>query len=302
MDISEAKKIFLVAKKGENVTGRTLGTYEETFKKFSIYLYEQNLYDISMVNTEHIREFIVGLKEGRRGITLHKHFRALRTFFLFLFQEDYIDYNPMKTIKPPKVEKKVMRTFTAAEISKLLNAFDRTTYFGMRNYVIMAMFFSTGMRKRELINLTLADLNITSDLIRIDGKGQKERLAPVSRTLRRALKQYIRMRSEFLKDETCDWLFITPRAERKMTDSCLNMLFAKLKKELKLVGEKISSHTWRHTFAKNYLLNGGDIFSLQEILGHADIETTKIYLNLNEKEIKMQHAKYNPLDNKDWLY
>ncbi|SCM83724.1 Phage integrase family protein (fragment) [uncultured Sporomusa sp.] len=118
----------------------------------------------------------------------------------------------------------------------------------------------------------------------------------------RALRQYMRMRADFLQDESCEWLFVTPRAERKMTDSCLNMLFTKLKKELSLVGEKVSSHTWRHTFAKNYLLNGGDVFSLQEILGHADIETTKGYLNLNEEEIKMQHAKFNPLDNTRWLY
>jgi site-specific recombinase XerD len=80
------------------------------------------------------------------------------------------------------------------------------------------------------------------------------------------------------------------------------MLFQKLKKDLKITGEKVSCHTFRHTFAKNYLLNGGDIFSLQKILGHADLETTKLYLNLNDGEMKMQHAKFNPLDNKDWLY
>ena len=110
------------------------------------------------------------------------------------------------------------------------------------------------------------------------------------------------MREEYLKGETCHLLFVTPRVTRKMTNSCLNILFQKLKKNLKLTGEKISCHTWRHTFAKNYLLNGGDIFSLQKILGHADIVTTKNYLHLNEKEVKLQHAKYNPLDNKDWLY
>lgn len=302
MDIREAKRIFLVAKASENVTGRTLGTYKDVFKKFLGYLYEQNLYDISVINTSHIREFLVSLKDGRKGVTVHKYFRVLRTFFLFMLQEDYIESNPMKTVKAPKKEKKVMRTFTAAEISRLLNAFDRTTYFGMRNYCVMAMFFSTGMRKGELRNLTLADVNVTTDLIRIDGKGQKERLAPISRTLRRALRQYMKMRSEFLGDESCEWLFVTPRASRKMTDSCLNMLFGKLKRELGLNGERVSSHTWRHTFAKTYLLNGGDIFSLQEILGHSDIETTKIYLSLNEQEIKVQHAKYNPLDNKDWLH
>lgn len=87
-----------------------------------------------------------------------------------------------------------------------------------------------------------------------------------------------------------------------MTNSGVDILFQKLKKELKLTGEKVSSHTWRHTFAKNYLLNGGDVFSLQKIMGHADLETTRGYLSLNNEEIKLQHARYNPLDNKDWLY
>ncbi|SCM83721.1 hypothetical protein KL86SPO_70579 [uncultured Sporomusa sp.] len=185
MNIAEAKNIFLVAKEAQNVTGRTLGTYQEVFKKFLEYLYSQNMYDISVIDASHIREFIVKLKAGRKGITVHKYFRVLRTFFRFLHQEDYIDSNPMKAIKAPKKEKKAMRTFTAAEISKLLNAFDRTTYFGMRNYCVMAMFFSTGMRKGELRNLTLSDVNVTTDLIRVEGKGQKERYVPLGRTLRR---------------------------------------------------------------------------------------------------------------------
>ncbi len=172
----------------------------------------------------------------------------------------------------------------------------------MRNYCIMCLLFSTGIRKTELSNLTIADINITNDLIRIDGKGQKERFAPIGRVFKRILTKYISMREEYLKGDSCKWLFITPRDTRRMTTSCMAVLFQKLKKTLKMTGEKVSCHTWRHTFAKTYLLNGGDIFSLQKILGHADIATTKNYLHLNEKEVKIQHARFNPLDNKDWLY
>ena len=114
--------------------------------------------------------------------------------------------------------------------------------------------------------------------------------------------KYMSMREDYLEGDPCKWLFVTPRDTRRMTTSCMAVLFQKLKKTLNITGEKVSCHTWRHTFAKNYLLNGGDIFSLQKILGHADIVTTKNYLHLNEKEVKLQHAKYNPLDNKDWLY
>lgn len=304
MELGHIKRIFLTTKKSENVTQRTLETYDSGLKRFFDYLIERNILDVTEVNAGIVREFLVMLKgKGLRGITVHQFYRVLRTFFTFLHQEDYISKNPMTNVKAPKVEQKEMRTFTAQEIGKLLNAFDKNDFIGMRNYCIMCLLFSTGIRKTELSNLTLADVNITNDLIRIaNGKGQKERYAPIGKTLRRTMVQYLNMREEYLNGESCQWLFITPRASRKMTNSCMGVLFQKLKKTLKLTGEKVSCHTWRHTFAKNYLLNGGDIFSLQKILGHADIATTKNYLHLNEKEVKLQHAKYNPLDNKDWLY
>lgn len=304
MELGQVKKIFIITKKSENVTARTLETYDRGLKKFFDYLLARNIFDISEVNAGVIREYLIELKEkGLKGITVHQFFRVLRTFFTFLHREDYIAKNPMTNVKAPKVEQKEMRTFTAQEISKLLNAFDRNDFIGMRNYCIMCLLFSTGIRKTELSNLTLADVNITNDLIRIaNGKGQKERYAPIGKTLRRAMMQYLNMREDYLNGESCSWLFITPRTNRKMTNSCMGVLFQKLKKNLKLTGEKVSCHTWRHTFAKNYLLNGGDIFSLQKILGHADIATTKNYLHLNEKEVKLQHARFNPLDNKDWLY
>lgn len=304
MELGQAKKIYLVTKKSENVTSRTLESYDEILKRFYNYLLEKNIYDVSEVDANCIREFLVLLQErGLRGVTRHRYFRGLKTFFLFLLRDDYISKNPMATVNPPKIEQKEMRTFTAQEISKLLNAFDKNTFIGFRNYCIFCLFFSTGMRRGEVIELRLADINITNDVIRIaNGKGQKERIAPIGRTLKRSMIQYLRMREEYLSGDSCEWLFITPRNDRRMTKSCLNILFRKLKKELKMTGEKVSCHTWRHTFAKNFLLNGGDIFSLQKILGHSDIATTKGYLNLNEKEIKMQHAKFNPLDNKDWLY
>lgn len=111
-----------------------------------------------------------------------------------------------------------MRTFTAQEISKLLNAFDKTTFLGFRNYCIFCMFFSTGMRKGKLTVLTLADMNITNDFIRIaHGKGQKECYVPIGRTLRRVLLQYLKKREEYLNGDSCQLLFTTPRAERKMT-------------------------------------------------------------------------------------
>nr|WP_281240877.1 tyrosine-type recombinase/integrase [Sporolituus thermophilus] len=196
------------------------------------------------------------------------------------------------------------RTFTAVEIKKMLNAFKGDTFYEIRNRCIISLFFSTGIRMNELIELKLQDINITTDLIRIQkGKGMKERFVPISRAMKRILIEYLKHRQEYLADKNPDCPYVFPsRTGQKMTSSALESMFKKLKHELNLQGEKISCHTWRHTFAKNYLLNGGDIFSLQKILGHADLESTRIYLQLNDQEIKTQFSRYNPLDNKDWLY
>lgn len=302
LDLEKAKEIFYVAKKSENVTDRTLETYEEVIPRFLKYLGEENILDIRDVRSIHIREYLVTLREkGLRGITSLKHFRCIRTFFLFLEREDCLNKNPLKNVKPPKPEQKEMRTFNAQEVNKILNFFDRNDFFGMRNYCIMCLFFSTGIRKGEVTDLTLDNIDNISQLIRIEkGKGQKARSVPIGKKLRYVLKQYLGKREDYLNGESCEWLFVSRRPERKMTKSCISVLFQKLKKNLGLTGEKVSAHTWRHTHAKNYLLNGGDIFSLQKILGHADIATTRKYINLDTRELKSQHAKFNPLDNRAW--
>ncbi|MDU2065238.1 MAG: tyrosine-type recombinase/integrase [Sporomusaceae bacterium] len=304
MELGQAKKIFVIAKKSQNLSPRTLETYEEVCRKFFEWLVDtQDIYIVEEITPETIRSYFVSLQEkGLRGVTQHRHFRTLRTFFKFLYQNDYVKEYALKNVKPPKKEIYVIRTFTAQEISKMLKHFDKSGFVGCRNYCILCLLFSTGIRKEELLNLNLADINIGNDLIRVDGKGKRQRLVPIGRTMHRVLIQYLRMREEFLKGEFCEWLFVTNSLVRKMSPSCVSSIFRRIKSDLKLSGEKISCHTFRHTFAKNYLLNGGDLVSLQAILGHSDIITTRNYLNLNEKEIKTQHSLFNPLDNRDWLF
>lgn len=304
MELGQAKKIFLIAKKSEGVTGRTLEIYQDALDRFFGCLVEQNIYDVAEVNAGHIRHFLILLQEqGLKGVTRHMLFRVLRTFCLFLYREDYIARNPIADVKPPKIEQKQMKTFSSQEVSKLLNSFSKDTFTGIRNYCIFCMFFSTGIRKQELLDIKIIDINITGDLIKIaNGKGQKERYIPIGKTMKQVLKRYLRAREELLQGESCEWLFITNMFSRKMTAGAINAIFHRLKDELNLIGERISPHSFRHTFAKTYLLNGGDLISLQAILGHSNISTTRGYLNLNEKEVKNQHMLYNPLDNRSWVY
>lgn len=307
MEISTAAKMFFSSKQAEGVTARTFQTYKTELPRFFDFLVDKmEVTQVEDITAFHIREFINHLQSlgTMKNITIHRYYRLIRAFMNFLEKEEILKNNPISKVKPPKVENKIPRTFTPLEIKKLLNAFNGDLFYDIRNKCIIALFFSTGIRRNELIELKLQDVNITSDILRVQkGKGMKERHIPIGRAMKRILTDYLKHRQEYLADKNPDCPYLFPsRTGQKMTPSCLTQLFRKLKRELKLQGERISCHTWRHTFAKNYLLNGGDIFSLQKILGHADLETTRVYLELNDQEVKTQFSRYNPLDNKDWLY
>jgi site-specific recombinase XerD len=261
---------------------------------------ERKVFNVEEVTRFTVMEFLNSLQARMRSVTIGGYYRAIRAFFFFLAEEEYTARNPMKKLRAPKVEQKIMRTFSKQEIDMMLRHFDRDEFIGLRNYMVMCLLFSTGMRKGELLELKMKDINLTVDSIKIMGKGSKERIVPIGRAMRRVIIEYVQKREHYLAGTYCDY-FLVSKDKRRLLMSGLNTMFANMKKELKLGGERFSPHTWRHTFAKTFLINGGDVFSLQKILGHSDISTTKKYINLNDRELKVQHAKFNPLDNKEWM-
>jgi len=302
MTIDEAKEVFFISRRARNLSKNTVVWYNFSLSKLFLHFEKNNLKNISDVHSSHIEYFLLELrKENLKDITIRDHFNIYRIFFTYLYDFEYIDRNPMKCIRPPKVEQKIMRTFTQQEIHKILKSFDTSNFYGLRNYLIMCLIFSTGARSGEVIGIKMADINITTDVIKIRGKGNKERIIPIGNTLRRALLRYIKERTDFLNDAVCEYL-IVGLTKRQLTKSGMLAIFVKLKEELNIEGERVSPHTFRHSFAKNALLNGMDIFSLQRLMGHSSLNTTKKYIHLNDREVKQQHSKYNPLDNSDWQY
>lgn len=299
MTINQAREIFITNRKARNLSKNTLFWYKYALDKLESFCSKNNIVNIEDIKTRNIEMFINSISGSLRDVSLKDTFTAIKVFFTFLYDEEYIERSPMRTMKQPKVEKKIMRTFTKQEIESILKYFDQNTFFGLRNYLIMCIFFSTGMRKSELLNLKMEDINITIDLIKVMGKGNKERYVPIGKTLRRVLLRYIEQRTEYLNDTHCNYLIISQK-KHELTATGINLIFKTLKVDLGWKGERISAHTWRHTFAKTFLINGADVFSLQKIIGHADLRMTKKYIDLNDREIKMQHAKFNPLDNMDW--
>lgn len=306
MEFNEIKKRFMLRCFSMRLADTTIKAYEEFFSSFGKFLESENkLNDFESIDSVVLRRYLIKLSTTMNGNTIEGYYRKLKTLFKFLLKEKLLTENPLDYVERPRTPKRKIQTFSSEEVFKMLNAYDTNDFIGLRNYTLLSFLLSTGVRRSEFVNLTMFDVDLQADIIRIIGKGDKERLIPIGKKLKLLLKRYVSARNEYLKQEcknkTCNAFFISRYGE-KLKLSGANSIFQTLKKNLGLSGKRYSAHIWRHTFAKSYLLNGGDLFTLQEMLGHADIETTKIYINLTKQEVKMQNEQFNPLDNTKWQY
>ena len=303
MEFLYCKKQFMQRCIAKNLTENTLRAYEEFFTSTQKYFATINkLKDFESVTASDIRGYFIEAGKTMKGITLIGYHRRFATFYNFLVTDGILTDNVMKRVEKPKVGKRLIQSFSSTEVHTMLNAYNVETFIGRRNYTILCILLGTGLRRSELLALNLVDVNMQDGFIRVIGKGDKERIVPISKSLLRTLRLYIKARAEYLKTRPDTPAFIISKYGRRLSKDGSNSIFRQLRKDYKLTGKRFSAHTWRHTFAKAFLLNGGDVFTLQELLGHEDIETTKIYVTLTDTEKAQQNAHYNPLENRKWEY
>ena len=261
--------------------------------------------NIEEVTPTMIRLHFSILLEQMQPVTLRIHYRLLHSFFTFLKSEEITSRNIMGRVEKPKVPKKEMEAFSKEEIDTLLSVFDKNTFVGYRNYVLTCLLFGTGLRRSEAVKVRIDDIRFDINIIKVMGKGSKFRNVPIGDSLRRVLIKYINIRHDEIKKRKLNdspYLFINSRNGNKLGIETLTGLYNTVGREEGIRGVRVSPHTFRHTFAKFFLLNGGDVFTLQKILGHSDITTTKKYINLNTNDIRVQNDKYNPFENECWRY
>lgn len=297
------KKKFMQRNYAKNLTENTLTAYEYFLKSLEKYLQSIGRLDsMEQVTAGDIRGYFVEASKTMKGITQEGYYRRLKTFFSFSFREGLLPRNPMDNVEKPKVPKRLIQSFNSSEVKKMLGAFDVNTFTGRRNHTLLSLLLSTGLRRSEFIQLDITDVDLQNDIIRVIGKGDKERLLPISKMLALLLRKYLKARAEFMKGRLDCPAFFVSKYGKRLSKNGVHSIFRTLRIEQQLTGKRFSAHIWRHTFAKAFLLNGGDVFTLQELLGHEDIETTKIYITLTDTEKAQQNARYNPLDNKKWEY
>jgi site-specific recombinase XerD len=262
--------------------------------------------DLEEVQKVHIRAFIQYLqteaKTPFRGkplssATVQGYVRSLKAFFAWVIREEYLEVNPMSKIPVPKGTIKILNTFSREQIADMLEVCQKYNDTGYRNMTIILLLLDTGLRASELISISLDDINLEDGLIKIRlAKGNKERQVPVGSLVQKSLWKYINHYRPKPVTPEVRQLFLSDYGI-PLSMNGLQQMVRRYGVHAGISGVRCSCHTFRHTFAKNYILNGGDIFSLQRILGHSSLASVRTYLNLFAADVKRQHQHFSPVNN-----
>lgn len=293
-DFDEVVAAFIRYCRVKNLAPLTLSYYGDVLKDLRNLLDKQGVSEPRQVTREVIERCIEDKRgAGVKDVTVERNFRGWRAFFNWMVENGYIDVSPTDGLRL-KSEKRVIETFTKPQIRKLLETPDRSTFTGYRDYVLMSLLLDTGVRISEAEGIRIPDIAWSDRLIRVYGKGRKERYVPFQSRLERHLREYINVRGPLEHD----FLFVnidnSPMKKRSMQQN-----IADYGRESGIRGVRVSPHTFRHTFAKLYITNGGDAFSLQKILGHTSLDIVRMYVNLFSVDVAKMHRKFSPLDRLD---
>jgi site-specific recombinase XerD len=300
---------YEICNRAEGKSPKTISWYSSNLYNFRSYLSNRHLPEsIDSINTKLLREYVLYLlkkskfnnrpntpakNEPLSTATIHGHVRTLRAFFSWLAREGIVQVNYARDLKPPKIVKKVISTLSDEEILSILKTFNPTNPSEARNQTIFMLLIDTGLRIGELVNLSTEDIHINEGFLKVLGKGNKERIVPIGSNAQKALQRYLfryRPKLAHLKiDRAFLSIYGTP-----LTENSLKLMFARLAKRSGV--HRLHAHLCRHTFATRFLINGGDVFTLQQILGHSTLEMVRHYVNLASSHIAVQHQKYSPLD------
>jgi len=246
------------------------------------------------VDTEAVRSFMSHLRDKNYcKSTVARKLATLRSFYKFLMRRSFVANNPVAPIRTPKQDKKLPKYLEVSQIEKLLNNCDTSTLLGSRDRAILETLYSTGMRVSELIMLNVADIDLASSIVRVHGKGKKERVIPLGPGAVKAIIHYLDLRrAASLSRMDADALFINKHGQRLSTRSVRR----KLDKYLLEAGLdlSVSPHTLRHSFATHMLQRGADLRSVQELLGHQSLSTTQIYTQITSEKAREDYAKAHP--------
>ena len=270
----------------------TKETYNNVLKQYKEYLDKKKIIKIKDISRKDITSFLEKLyKENLTPQTVAHHLTVIKNYHKFLVQNEYIKENVAKSIERPNVTKKLPNVLTVEEVTKLLDISGNSP-FDLRNKCMLELMYGTGLRISELLSLTINDIDTINCTVRCVGKGDKERIVPINDYIIESLNKYLNVRGELLKHKTTKELFLN-RSGDKLTRKGFFKILKKLLLE-KGLNTNVSPHTLRHSFATHLLEYGADLRVIQEMLGHSDISTTRIYTHITNKKVREDYNNYHP--------
>ena len=277
-----------------NLSPRTLEAYQRDLKHYLSFIVDKDIISLSNISQMHIREYIRSLNEkGLAASSIARIISSIRSYHKFLSAENYVNENPTLILTSPKAPKKLPHVLMEEEISAIINAVVETFQYAKRDKAIIEMLYSCGLRVSELCALSLNNLYLNDDMIRIMGKGSKERLLPVGGRAKNFLNDYlIHCRPGIQKDKGSSSVFLS-RNGNPLTRAMINNILRKWS-QVAGISKSVSPHTLRHSFATHLLEGGADLRFVQALLGHSDISTTQIYTHLDKHHLKEVYQTHHP--------
>ena len=270
--------------------------YERDLKSYLHYLVNvEAIHSINEVQRIHIVQFISFLKEqGKSSKTIARHLASIRAFHQFLLREKATEQDPSVLIDTPRQERTLPKVLSLKDVEILLNAPKLDDHFGRRDKAMLELLYATGIRVSELIGLDLEHVHLAMGFIRCIGTGNKERIIPLGRAATEAIMQYLDFgRPHFVANQHPDAALFLNHQGKRMTRQGFWKILKKLAKDAGIAKE-LTPHTLRHSFATHLLESGADLRAVQEMLGHADISTTQVYMNVTKPRLKDVYSKFHP--------
>ncbi len=274
MNLSQAYEMFMQEQKFRGNSQETISYYKICLNMFIDYCGSD--LDVSDLDVILFKGYQLYLSENKdiKRVSVRTYSRAVRVFYRYLYFEDIIDININK-LKLIKADKEVIMPLTDIEVKQLLNSFEPLTFLGERDKLMCMLMLDCGLRRGEVVKLKLSDIDKSKRTMIINGKGSKQRIVPFGKTVKNQLMRYLALRTE--KPCYSDSLFLTIERE-PITANTIKMLFQRLKSSSGI--SRLYPHLLRHTFATNYILQGGNLEVLRVLLGHSSISITQIYIHL----------------------
>ena len=294
MTYKDASSAFISRCMALNLVDGTLAWYGNILRDLGGFLASKSLIEVSSIEPLHLRDFLSYLRlRGQSSQTVSRTFGALRCAFQFWQREGFLTRNPMLLVERPRKERHLIRPLSIVQATQLIEQPDTGTFAGLRDRAMMMLMMDSGLRVTEALTLETNRIDWISCTLTVMGKGRKERSVPFSSKTCQALLEYSRLRAQAFSGAM---YFFLGRTGKRMERSRVRRTISRYGKRARIEGVRVSPHTLRHTFAVFYVRNGGDSFSLQEILGHTTLEMTRNYVHLARRDIAEQHKKFSPME------